>query len=121
MHPKKLQKQFVITHAYRKEGGPDPSVTGKDIIVRPVRAHRRPAMTASAANLTATPRDTALCRHRPAPPYPDTCLSNETLDRRAMADFGVPPDLNGRARSVGVARSNRVRGTETILFAYDGA
>lgn len=38
-----------------------------------------------------------------------------------MADFEVHIDLNGQTRSVGVARSNRVRGTETILFEYDDA
>lgn len=37
-----------------------------------------------------------------------------------MADFEVHIDLNGRTRPVGLARSNRVRGTETILFEYDG-
>lgn len=35
-----------------------------------------------------------------------------------MADFEVHIDLNGRTRQVGLARSNRVRGTETILFEY---
>ena len=38
-----------------------------------------------------------------------------------MADFEVHIDLHGRTRRIGLARSNRVRGTETILFAYDGA
>lgn len=38
-----------------------------------------------------------------------------------MADFEVHIDLAGRTRPVGLARSNRVRGTETILFEYDGA
>ncbi|MDX9875816.1 MAG: hypothetical protein RBS88_12970, partial [Spongiibacteraceae bacterium] len=37
-----------------------------------------------------------------------------------MADFEVHIDLNGRTRLVGLARSNRARGTETILFEYDG-
>lgn len=35
-----------------------------------------------------------------------------------MADFEVHIDLNGRTRQVGLARSNRVRGTETVLFEY---
>lgn len=35
-----------------------------------------------------------------------------------MADFEVHIDLNGRTRHVGLARSNRVRGTETVLFEY---
>jgi len=35
-----------------------------------------------------------------------------------MADFEVHIDLNRRTRQVGQARSNRVRGTETILFEY---
>lgn len=37
-----------------------------------------------------------------------------------MADFEVHIDLNGRIRPIGLARSNRVRGTETILFEYAG-
>lgn len=37
-----------------------------------------------------------------------------------MADFEVHIDLDGRTRPIGVARSNRVRGAETILFEYDG-
>ncbi len=35
-----------------------------------------------------------------------------------MADVEVHIDLEGRARQVGLARSNRVRGAETILFEY---
>ncbi len=38
-----------------------------------------------------------------------------------MADFDVHIDLHGRTRRVGLARSNRVRGRETIVFEYDGA
>jgi serine/threonine-protein kinase HipA len=38
-----------------------------------------------------------------------------------MADFEVHIDLDGRTRPVGLARSNRVRGAETILFEYDAA
>lgn len=38
-----------------------------------------------------------------------------------MADFEVHIDLNGRLHPVGLARSNRVRGGETILFEYDPA
>jgi serine/threonine-protein kinase HipA len=38
-----------------------------------------------------------------------------------MADFEVHIDLDGRTRPIGIARSNRVRGAETILFEYDGA
>jgi serine/threonine-protein kinase HipA len=38
-----------------------------------------------------------------------------------MTDFEVHIDLHGRTRSIGLARSNRVRGTETILFEYDRA
>lgn len=38
-----------------------------------------------------------------------------------MADFEVHIDLAGRTRPVGLARSNRVRGTEIILFEYDAA
>lgn len=36
-----------------------------------------------------------------------------------MADFEVHIDLNGQTRRVGLARSNRGRGTETVLFEYD--
>ena len=38
-----------------------------------------------------------------------------------MADFEVHIELDGRTRPIGLARSNRVRGAETILFEYDGA
>ncbi|MDX8448208.1 type II toxin-antitoxin system HipA family toxin [Mesorhizobium captivum] len=37
-----------------------------------------------------------------------------------MADFEVHVDLGGRTRAVGLARANRGRGAETILFEYDG-
>lgn len=36
-----------------------------------------------------------------------------------MADFEVHLDLHGQTRLVGLARSNRVRGSETVLFEYD--
>ena len=35
-----------------------------------------------------------------------------------MADFEIHIELDGRTRPVGLARSNRVRGTETVLFEY---
>ena len=38
-----------------------------------------------------------------------------------MADVEVHIDLDGRTRPIGLARSNRVRGTETILFEYEDA
>ncbi len=38
-----------------------------------------------------------------------------------MADFEIHIDLDGRTRPVGLARSSRVRGTETIIFGYDDA
>lgn len=38
-----------------------------------------------------------------------------------MSDFEVHIALNGRTRQVGLARSNRARGKETILFEYDDA
>ena len=38
-----------------------------------------------------------------------------------MTDFEVHIDLDGRTREIGLARSNRVRGTETIIFGYDDA
>ncbi|MCW6536885.1 hypothetical protein [Sphingomonas lycopersici] len=37
-----------------------------------------------------------------------------------MADFQIHIDLEGHTRPIGLARSNRVRGGETILFEYDG-
>ena len=37
-----------------------------------------------------------------------------------MADIEVHIDLDGRTRQIGLARSNRVRGRETIIFGYDG-
>ncbi|WP_430469302.1 type II toxin-antitoxin system HipA family toxin [Thalassospira lucentensis] len=36
-----------------------------------------------------------------------------------MTDFEIHIDLNGQTRRVGLARTNRVRGSETILFEYD--
>lgn len=36
-----------------------------------------------------------------------------------MADFEVYLDLDGHVLPVGLARSNRVRGGETILFKHD--
>jgi len=38
-----------------------------------------------------------------------------------MPDFEVCIDLGGETRPVGIARCNRVRGTETILFEYSRA
>jgi serine/threonine-protein kinase HipA len=38
-----------------------------------------------------------------------------------MPDFEVHIDLEGHVRPVGLARSNRLRGKETILFEYDSA
>ena len=38
-----------------------------------------------------------------------------------MADFEVHIDLEGRTRPIGLAQSNHIRGTETIVFGYDGA
>jgi serine/threonine-protein kinase HipA len=35
-----------------------------------------------------------------------------------MADIEVHIDLEGHTRSVGLARSNRVRGNETVIFEY---
>jgi len=35
-----------------------------------------------------------------------------------MADFEVHIDLEGRTQQIGVARSQRVRGSETVLFEY---
>jgi serine/threonine-protein kinase HipA len=35
-----------------------------------------------------------------------------------MADFEVHIGMNGRIRRVGLARSNRVRGNETVAFKY---
>ena len=38
-----------------------------------------------------------------------------------MPDFEVHIDLDGRTRPIGLARTNRARGAETVLFEYDGA
>ena len=38
-----------------------------------------------------------------------------------MTDFEVHIDLAGRTRPVGLARSNRARGTDTLVFEYDSA
>jgi len=38
-----------------------------------------------------------------------------------MTDFEVHIDLAGRTRPVGLARSNRARGTDTVVFEYDSA
>ena len=38
-----------------------------------------------------------------------------------MADFEIHVDLEGRTRQIGLARSNRTRGRETIVFGYDDA
>ncbi|MBB3312391.1 serine/threonine-protein kinase HipA [Rhizobium sp. BK196] len=38
-----------------------------------------------------------------------------------MTDFEVHLDLHGRTRPIGLARSNRARGSETIMFEYDRA
>ncbi len=38
-----------------------------------------------------------------------------------MTDFEIHLDLHGRTRPIGLARSNRVRGAETIMFEYDRA
>jgi len=35
-----------------------------------------------------------------------------------MADIEVHIDLEGRTRPVGLARRNRVRGNETVVFEY---
>src|SRR5882724_5786043 len=40
---------------------------------------------------------------------------------RPMPDFEVCIDLSGQTRPVGIARCNRVRGTETIVFEYSRA
>src|ERR1044072_8924539 len=59
-------------------------------------------------------------RPSPAPNCRNTSISSDRPDRPAMADFEVHIDLEGRTRQIGLARSNRVRGTETVLFEYDG-
>jgi serine/threonine-protein kinase HipA len=45
--------------------------------------------------------------------------SSGQRDRLARADFEVDIDLKEITHPVGTARSNRVRGVETILFEYD--
>lgn len=60
-------------------------------------------------------------RHWPALNYPSTFTSGGQAGRSEIADFEVHIDLGGRTRPVGLARTNRNRGTETILFEYDDA
>jgi len=57
----------------------------------------------------------------PALRFPSMSISSERPDPPAVADFEVHIDLDGRTRQVGLARSNRVRGTETVTFEYDSA
>lgn len=38
-----------------------------------------------------------------------------------MADFEAHIDLDGQTRQIGLARCNRVRDSETVLFEYDSA
>jgi len=47
--------------------------------------------------------------------------SDDRLGRAAMTDFEVHIDLDGTTRPIGLARSNRVRGAETILFEYESS
>eukprot|EP01039_Chlorochromonas_danica_P012409 gene12409-14184_t len=51
-------------------------------------------------------------------------ISNDSVGQ-ALASADLPKhvhiDLHGRTRPIGLARSNRIRGAETILFEYDGA
>src|SRR3990167_2184676 len=68
-----------------------------------------------------TSATTASVRRWPAPNCPSVSTSSDRPDLPAMADFEVHLDLDGRTRPVGLARSNRVRGAETILFEYDSA
>ena len=48
-------------------------------------------------------------------------ISSGQPARSAVANFEVHIDLNGRTRQVGLARSNRVRGSESISFEYHDA
>lgn len=68
-----------------------------------------------------TSATTASAKRSPAPNSPSTSISNTRPEPHAMADFEVHIDLGGRTRRIGLARSNRARGQETILFEYDGA
>ena len=47
--------------------------------------------------------------------------ARRTAGPAATADVEVHIDLNGQTRPVGVARSNGVRGAETVLFEYTPA
>lgn len=47
-------------------------------------------------------------------------ISGGRSARPVMGDFEVHIDLNGRTRPIGLARSNRGRGRETVIFEYDG-
>src|SRR5262249_47043681 len=54
----------------------------------------------------------ASAKRSPAPNCLSMSISNGQPEPHAMADFEV---------HIGLARSNRARGSETILFEYDGA
>jgi hypothetical protein len=51
----------------------------------------------------------------------NTLTSGANPKALGMADFEVHIDLDNNTRPIGVARCNRVRGTEVILFEYDHA
>ncbi|WP_217639046.1 hypothetical protein [Celeribacter indicus] len=89
-----------------------------ETVINPLRKRRGSVDAAGDIYLPAAqPPD----RLWPVPICRRVSISNGQLGQRAMADFEVHVDLNGCLHPVGLARSNRVRGNETILFEYDPA
>src|SRR5579871_1146406 len=63
-------------------------------------------------------RTTASARRSPARSCRSASASSAHRGRPIMADIEVHIDLNGRTRPVGLARSNKIRGNETVVFEY---
>src|SRR5579885_782113 len=61
---------------------------------------------------------TASARPSPARSCRSASASSAHRNRTIMADIEVHIDLEGRTRPVGLARSNKVRGGETVVFEY---
>src|SRR3977135_4203360 len=60
----------------------------------------------------------ASATHSLLPSCRSGCVSGAQPDRNPMPDIEIHVDLHGQLRRVGLARCNRVRGSETILFEY---
>lgn len=82
--------------------------------------YREPGRRPGERRTSRTLAMTASAKRSPVPSCPSISTSNARPEPHAMADFEVHIDLGGRTRRIGLARSNRARGSETILFEYDG-